>query len=374
MGKCLVTKLAGSSNNKELLRLGELQIKIGDVTNPSKTTNGIRLICIKDVKLEIIGDGYFTDINFSENKGKVMNISAGIQNDVFYSNGNYIISILDKYSIKSISTYAIQAGLKFAGKLSLDIKNLEYCVNLEGITLTDTQTTGDIAALKNLTKLKYITCNNTQITGDIGALKNLTNIIEIGLTGSELSGDIAALKNLTKLTFVSFQYNTNIFGDIAALNNLTKLTHIALRDTKTTGDISVFSNMTELQTCQLNGVSGDISALRNTKVTALTLSNSRGLTGDISKLPSNFINLDLNEPTSLSRFTWSSRDTNSTIFSNSGNPYLTTSLDDMLINMSQCRNTSTSGVISYNGSRTSASDTAVERLQQYGYTIRITKA
>ena len=374
MGKCLVTKLTGSSNNKELLRLGEMQIKIGDVTNPSKATNGIRLTCIKDVKLEIFGDGYFTDINFSENKGKVMNISAGTQNDVFYSNGNYVIAILDKYSISSISTYATQVGLKFAGKLSLDIKNLEYCANLESITLIDTQTTGDIAALKNLTKLRYLTCSNTKITGDIAALKNLTNITEITLSNSLVSGDIAALKNLTKLNHVAFLYDTNIFGDIAALKNLTKLNTINLRLTQTTGDISVFSNMTGLQVCQLNGVHGDISALHNSNVTDLVLSNSSGLTGDISKLPSNFVNLDLNESTSLSRFTWSSRDTNSTIFSNSGNPYLTSNLDEMLINMSQCRNTRTSGIISYNGNRTSASDAAVEKLQQYGYTIRITKA
>ena len=40
MNKCLVTKLSGSSNNSELLRLGEMRMKILKVSNPTEHTQG----------------------------------------------------------------------------------------------------------------------------------------------------------------------------------------------------------------------------------------------------------------------------------------------------------------------------------------------
>ena len=147
----------------------------------------------------------------------------------------------------------------------------------------------------------------------------------------------------------------------------------------TTGDISVISSLTKLSQCQLNSVTGDIAAINNTKITDIIISKSGGLTGDIAKLKSDFKYLGL-DGDSTSRLTWSSRDSESFIFGNGGTPILTSSLDDMLINMAQCRNglTSSSATylkgISYQGKRTSASDAAVEKLQSYGYTISIIKA
>ena len=110
----------------------------------------------------------------------------------------------------------------------------------------------------------------------------------------------------------------------------------------------------------------------------LIISNSGGLTGDIAKLNTNFKYLGLNND-KTSRFNWSSRDSGSVIFGNGGSPILISNLDNMLINMAQCRNgiTSSSALweknISYQGNRTSASDSAVEKLQGYGYKININR-
>ena len=152
-----------------------------------------------------------------------------------------------------------------------------------------------------------------------------------------------------------------------------------MRNTQVTGDIAAISPLSKLKDAQLNHVTGDISAINNTKLTSIIISKSGGLSGDIAKLKSDFIYLGIDGDTT-SKFTWSSRDTNNYIFGNSGRPVLLSNLDDMLINMSQCRSgiTSTSPIyyksIQYQGNRTSASDDAVATLQQKGYTISIAKA
>ena len=43
MTKCLVTKLNGSVDNNELLRIGEMRIKVEGVTSPTKDTQGFTL-------------------------------------------------------------------------------------------------------------------------------------------------------------------------------------------------------------------------------------------------------------------------------------------------------------------------------------------
>ena len=152
-----------------------------------------------------------------------------------------------------------------------------------------------------------------------------------------------------------------------------------IRYNNTTGDISAIRSLTKLSQCQLSSATGDVAAINNTKITDIIISESGGLSGDIAKLKSDFKYLGL-DGDSTSKFTWSSRDSESFIFGNGGNPILYTSLDDMLINMAQCRNGLTSSSqsflknISYKGKRTSASDAAVEKLQSYGYTISIIMA
>ena len=157
------------------------------------------------------------------------------------------------------------------------------------------------------------------------------------------------------------------------------MTSLYLKNTQVTGDIAGISPLIKLKDANLNHVTGNISAINNTKLTSIIISNSGGLSGDIAKLKSDFIYLGTDGDTT-SEFTWSSRDSGSVTFGNGGRPIIISNLDDMLINMAQCRNGITSSSaswvkgISYQGNRTSASDAAVEKLQQYGYTISIAKA
>lgn len=99
MGKCLVTKLNGSSNNTELLRLGEMKISINKIDSPNKVTQGFYFVVNKAVKLEIIGNGNFTDNTLTVNKGKQITLTPNVSQKVYVSNDDFDVAILDKYSI-----------------------------------------------------------------------------------------------------------------------------------------------------------------------------------------------------------------------------------------------------------------------------------
>ena len=105
MNKCFVTKLNGSSNNPELLRLGEMRMKILKVSNPTEHTQGFSIGVDKAVTLEIVSDGYFTNKTLTENKGK--NITLNAETTSIWVNGNsdVEIAILDKYSLTRITSY-----------------------------------------------------------------------------------------------------------------------------------------------------------------------------------------------------------------------------------------------------------------------------
>lgn len=95
---CLVTTYKATVNDNSLLKVGEMRIKVSSVESPNGNTNGFSLLVYKDVELEIIGDGYFTDETLTQNKGKKITFTNQDRN-VFVSNGNFEVSISNKYAI-----------------------------------------------------------------------------------------------------------------------------------------------------------------------------------------------------------------------------------------------------------------------------------
>lgn len=219
MGNCLVTKLKGISNNPELLRLGEMRIKIKKVDNPTDHTQGFSIIVTKPITLEIVGEGYFTDRTLSENKGKTLTLKINITNSIWVSNNDVTIAILDKYSLKNLFCYYDgEAGGVYSENISIDISDLANSVNMSIIYLPNAQAYGDISALKSLSKLSDINLSNTQVYGDISALKSLTNLTAFTLGGkkSNLIGDLSSLSDLNKLKECFIRYST-LSGDLAKM-------------------------------------------------------------------------------------------------------------------------------------------------------------
>ena len=329
MNKCLVTKLSGVVNNPDLLRLGEMRIKVRKL-NTEYEHRALALSFSKETNITITGDGYFTDKNSVSNKGKQIVVHANTQTVVYISNGDYDINICNKYDLTLFVDYAygVVNSPKDSG-ISVNIEHFEYSRNLKNISLTNA-------------------------SGDIAAVKNLTNLTSLNLGGTQVNGDIAAVKNLTNLTSLNMR-----------LSNIT-------------GDISNLSSLTKLASSQLSSVSGNILALNSTKLTNLIISNSGGLNGDLALLKKDFTYLGL-EDDKTSVFSWTSRATDANIYGIGGNSIMSSNLDDVLNNLANCKNaitsttTSWAKVISFTGTRTSASDAAVEKLTGYGYTISIAK-
>lgn len=328
MGKCLVTKLAGTiMDNDNLLRLGEMRIKIGKVSDPTSDSQCFGINVTQDTKLEIIGNGYFTDSSLTENKGKELTItsfsSPGRQTKVYYSNSDIEIAVLGKYAI---SNFHFENN--FSGNLSFNIENVKYS--------------------KALT---YISGNKSQIYGDIINLKDLTNLISISLDNTQVYGDIANISKLTNLSTLKLR-GMQVYGDISNFANLTNLNTLGIDCTKVYGDISVFKNLANLN--------------------QLSFKDVNGVFGDIGTLPDNVLFFSANN----GNFTWN---TSSRTYILAIEKVKCDKIDAFLNDMAT--KTAKFGgeeswwkTISLVGTRTSASDAAIQTLQSKGYTVSITPA
>jgi hypothetical protein len=329
MGKCLITKLNGSVQNDSLLRIGEFCIKVSKVESPTADSQRFVVNNSKDAQLRIIGDGYFTNETLSENKGKALNITANTETTVYFSNGDYEVVVSEKYSLTQVGVYTKTSWKGYKGKLSFDIDSMKYSPNISFLPLANTQVTGDIAVLGKLTGLMHLTIANTQVTGDIAVLGKLTGLTFLQLNNTQVTGDIAVFGKLTGISDIPSVYNT-----------------------KVTGDISVY---------------------KNTKVTQLRFVGT-SVYGDLSVLPNNVLWLQGNNK---GPFTWTGikNRTNILALASCKCDKIDALLNDMAtLEAKFAGEDSWFKTISLIGTRSSASDSAVQTLQSKGYTVSITPA
>lgn len=325
MNKCFITKLQGVVDNTSLLKLGELRIGFSNNGNP-RNIQSIGIGVTNPISLEILGDGYFTSSNGNENFGKTMNFnnSASVVNII----GTNTLSIIKKYNLTAFSVSSKQTNIAY-----FCIDDLKASKELGRINLESKNVTGDIASLVNLTKLNSLSLKESKVVGDIASLENLKELTTLNLTSTFVSGNLNILSKLPKLQILYIS-NTNIIGNINDLYSNSKLTEILATNT-------------------------DIS-------------------GDLAKLPESCIFISINNKNDTS-FTWSTRSTSSKIIAINGKPKIT-NIDKMLQDQAQCESAITSSTdidkkyITATGTRTSASDAAVQTLQSKGYTVSITPA
>ena len=352
MGKCLVTKLNGVINNDSLLAIGEMRVKFYKETNPTKRSRTLRLGTNGQITLKVVGDGYFTDENLITNLGKSVVVNNEVKS-VYVSNSDVEVSISDKYNFYAISDITVPTE-----SASLDINRV--------VNLND---------LKYSKLLQQINFTSSRIEGDLDSCSNLVNLTVLALSNS--SGDIKNLGNLTSLTSLELM-GTNIFGNLSSLTNLERLNNLNVKETSITGDISSLAVLKALNVFNVPNVTGDISTLKTcAELTTLQFYRAN-VSGDIAVLPDKTNYLYLGESKN-SAFSWSSRNTSAKIIAIFGSPKIN-NIDKMLQDQAACvKGIDTSSdiyhkTISATGTRTSASDAAVQTLQSKGYTVSITPA
>ena len=306
MGNCLVTKLKGTVQNSNLLRVGEMRIYVHRIDNPSSETQRINLNFTEDVKLEIIGNGYFTNNTLVSNLGKSLIAKANVETLVYVSNGDFEIAILNKYALTKININNKKIAIK-------DIADLKYSSSLNYLGINSVENVGYFSDIKSLTNLSYLAISNANINGNLRDLKPLTNLayLIIGNTLNKITGNVSSLKDMTRLNSLAIQ-NSDVIGDLATLPSSCRSAAFDYHDTNTV-------------------------------------------------------------------FDWSSRPASSKIIAIRGNPKLN-NIDKMLQDQANCVVGFTSSddasykKIEVSGTRTSASDAAVQTLQSKGYTVLINPA
>lgn len=329
MTKCLITKLNGSVDNNDLLRVGEMRIKVESAESPTGDTQGFGLAFVKPTTIEIVGDGYFTDKTLTENKGKSMTVLDS--QDIIVSQAT-TVAIRDKYNLREIAVY-IKGGTPYCKNKVLNIDDLKYSISMRLLNVYRTQASGDIASLKNLTALTTLYLSSTKVTGDIANLKNLTVLTTLQLNSTQVSGDVANLKNLTALTSLSLN-NTQVSGDIANI-------YFAYKGT----------------------------------VKEINVAYCNNLYGDLASIPDNII--FFNSYRGNSKFTWTKGSSRTNILA-CANLHCS-NIDDMLNDMADKTAVFAGQEAHYKaialiGTRTSASDAAVATLQSKGYTVSVSPA
>lgn len=233
MGNCLVTKLKGTVQNSDLLRVGELRICVHKIDNPSSETQRINLNFTEDVKLEIIGDGYFTNNTLVNNLGKSLAVKANTETLVYVSNGDFEIAILNKYALTKINT---RTNKKTAIK---DIADLKYSSSLNHLAINSVENVGYFSDIKPLTSLYYLSLSNANIKGSLSDLESLTNLgyIIVGDTSNKLTGNVSSLKAMTKLDTLAI-INSYVIGDLATLPSTCRSAAFDYHDTNAVFDWS----------------------------------------------------------------------------------------------------------------------------------------
>lgn len=233
MGNCLVTKLKGTVLNSNLLRIGEMRICVHKIDNPNGETQRINLNFTEDVKLEIIGDGYFTNATLVSNLGKSLIAKANTESLVYVSNGDFEIAILNKYALTKINT---RTNKKTAIK---DIADLKYSSSLNHLAINSVENVGYFSDIKPLTSLYYLALSNANIKGSLSDLESLTNLgyIIVGDTSNKLTGNVSSLKAMTKLDTLAI-INSYVIGDLATLPSTCRSAAFDYHDTNAVFDWS----------------------------------------------------------------------------------------------------------------------------------------
>lgn len=324
MGKCLITKLNGVVSDTSILKLGEVRLVVKKVDIPSKDINKISLVYSSNETVSILGDGNFTNDSLVEDKGKTANLNANELINLFFSNVDCELSLPNKYNLLKVSV--------FNPNSYFDLDSVKYSKNLNTLFFTNAKNvTGNISSLKDLHSITYLGLQNSSITGNISNLKDLIGMTNIYINDTLISGDLSSLSNMSNLKILSIK-NSLISGDLSSLKNLS----------------------------QLSGT--------------LNFSDKQTITGDLATVPNGVLWFQVSKSNPI--LTWSSTSrTNILAMEN----VRCSNIDKLLNDMSALEakligNEVWYKTISLIGTRTSASDAAVQTLQSKGYTVSITPA
>lgn len=344
MGKCLVTKLQGSVDNPNLLKIGEMPIYVKKSTESIASQYKLTVFTSKASEIKIVGDGYFTDSTMAENKGKTASIPANVSTTVYFSNGDYYALISNKYNI--VNFQLTDDGSSRVNYIYINTDDLKYSNNLKSLKLTSSDSFGNTDVFQNK-KMVDVYINNTNIEGDINNI-DITNLRNFNISTPKVSFDLKTLAGTTDINSVAFADSTLQTGDFTNLKENAGMSYLGIIGKGLSLNLEDLSKFKSLRQYILqiftDNISGNIGTVNNI---IIFITNNK-----------------------LREYTYT--ETNRTNILSVSNVKLS-NIDKFLNDMSELQPTSNK-VMNLFGTRTSASDAAVQTLQSKGYTISITPA
>lgn len=216
MKNCLVTKLKGTVNNDELLKLGEIRVAVG-LPYEGASRGSLTIIFVdktKSMHLDAVS-GTFSTTSSGAQVTSADIIPVGDKNYAsVYFTGNVTISILDKYNIKGFeglyTTNRVYGYGYFIDAMNTIPEFVEYRNSYNT----------KLGCLKNVKKNSIIMIESSfEYEGapqDVNDLVEYCPNIEV-LIGGNLSGNLSSLQSLANLKLVRFT-DKNMQGDVALLN------------------------------------------------------------------------------------------------------------------------------------------------------------
>lgn len=309
MGKCLVTKLSGVVQKEDLLKIGELEIIL-----KGNSSSGMRIPSFSFTEATVIKsiNGLISAENANNgNKAQELNISSVSGNMSCFADGEVRLRVENKYNL--VSLYE-QDNNAFAD-LEINLADLEFC--------------------KSLTRL------------DIGSNKTVKG----------------SLEDIKDLPITDIYLNLETPSDLANVKGWTLTSHAP-------------------EGVLLGNVYGDISNIHtsfagNIKITVIG-TEGKSLYGDLGKL-GNKIQIFVSSGSMSENFTWSSSTVRPSSYSflPMYNARFATGkdVDNYLINVASCKFDSghDKNIIIFctNGTRSSASDTALATIKSNGYNVSL---
>lgn len=316
--KCLVTKLNGVVKDNSLPLLGYVSVKVSAVNSPTGYSQGFFINPEVQKEAIILGDGYFTNQQLTDNYGKKLAIAPDSVGRPFWvSNGNFYVNIPMNTTVFVLKQSNTQDGNGNALNKSLDISTLKFCTKISNLEISQTGAYGDIDAFSNMKSLtSFFVSGAKGLFGDIKSLANCP-IKNFYAEFTNLGGDIS---NLSSCSILVCQGSTDFYGK---LHNLPNIWHAYLGTNAITFDGSKLGSKAAL-------ITGNVKA------------------------------------------TWEGERDNSYNIIGFNGIQFGGYVDAMLINQAKCQ-VGDQKIISVVGTRTSASDSAVATLQSKGYTVSVFK-
>jgi hypothetical protein len=251
MENCIVTKLKGVISN-DLRKLGEARIKVNSLSSELLDPNGNSQKLIfgikanETVKIKIIGEGHLSTISFADLDTSTLTEKTFVGGNVnrleavYFSVGNYAVSILNKYNIYELQVERIH-GTILNYIFEYDMSEFYYS-GLTNLYLRESVFSNfdDNTFLNTHDKFERFYLSRSKGTSNIynATLETIVSHIE-RTTQSRASLNIGGLGVVT--------------GDISALEGAPIDAVYIYDNPDLTGNISVFGTIPNLSQLQFNG-------------------------------------------------------------------------------------------------------------------------